>query len=200
MDDPRILVCGSRRWPWPETTATILDRLTARHGDRLVIIEGAATGAERAAHRWCTRHQLPAWRHRCHPLAWDAARQRRPRTWHLTGTERTLRILQDEEPRLVIAFHENFTPVAGDTSHTCLGAILLSIPTWLVSTANPDHGLWLRREHFPGARVQQMQARLTATRRNRSPAAPAARPDRGEACDTPPPPGEASDLLPGSRS
>ncbi|MFE1936288.1 SLOG family protein [Streptomyces sp. NPDC059474] len=64
----RVLICGSRRWPWPDTITTPLDRAAARHGNDLVVIEGAGTGAASAAHHWCTHHDLPAWRHRCHPL------------------------------------------------------------------------------------------------------------------------------------
>lgn len=44
LSDPRVLVCGSRRWPWPGTVEAVLDRLAARHGEQLVVIEGAARG------------------------------------------------------------------------------------------------------------------------------------------------------------
>jgi hypothetical protein len=42
--DPRVLVCGSRRWPWRGTVEAVLDRLAARHGEQLVVIEGGARG------------------------------------------------------------------------------------------------------------------------------------------------------------
>ncbi|MBB6081893.1 SLOG family protein [Streptomyces paradoxus] len=60
----RVLICGSRRWPWPSAVGAVLDRLLARHGDRLVVIEGSATGADAAACSWCRRHGLDADRHR----------------------------------------------------------------------------------------------------------------------------------------
>ncbi|MFD8338942.1 SLOG family protein [Streptomyces solisilvae] len=101
----RVLICGSRRWPWPDTITTLLDRAAARHGNDLVIIEGAGTGAASAAHHWCTHHDLPAWRHRCHPLTPAPGRRIRTRCW--SEAERNQRILHDEGPRLVIAFHEN---------------------------------------------------------------------------------------------
>ncbi len=160
MDEPRVLVCGSRRWHWPDTVATALDRLTARHPDRLVVVEGAATGADRAAHRWCEQHRLPAWRHRCYPVAWNAERQRRPRSWQWTGPERNQRMLLDEEPRLVIAFHEDFDPATGDTSDTCLRALLLGIPVWLTPTRDPGLGLWLSSDQFPQLRTDQLQRQL----------------------------------------
>ena len=53
LAEPRVLICGSRRWPWHRTVETVLDRLAVRYGGRLVVIEGAANGADAAAHRWC---------------------------------------------------------------------------------------------------------------------------------------------------
>jgi hypothetical protein len=160
MDEPRVLVCGSRRWPWPDTVTAVLDRLRARHGNRLVVIEGAATGADRAAHRWCEHHDLPAWRHRCYALAWAAQRQRRPRTWELTGPQRAQHMLQAEEPRLVIAFHEDFDPARGETSDTCLRALLLDVPVWLVPTQDVDAGIWLAVGHFPAERGAALRAQF----------------------------------------
>ena len=160
MDEPRVLICGSRRWPWPDTVTTVLDRLATRHGDRLVVIEGAATGADRAAHRWCEHHHLPAWRHRCYPVVWNAERQRRPRSWHWAGPERNQRMLLAEEPRLVIAFHEELDPGKGGTSDTCLRALLLAIPVWLTPGPDPDLGLWLTSDQFPAHRVGDLRRQL----------------------------------------
>ncbi|WP_371636575.1 SLOG family protein [Streptomyces zaomyceticus] len=67
LSEPRVLVCGSRRWPWSRTVETVLDRLTRRYSRNLVVIEGAATGADRAAYDWCGRHGLDKDRHRCRP-------------------------------------------------------------------------------------------------------------------------------------
>jgi hypothetical protein len=78
LEEPRVLVCGSRRWPWPATVETVLDRLLARHGERPVVIEGAATGADQAAHAWCERHGFGPERHRCHPVDWRAERRGAP--------------------------------------------------------------------------------------------------------------------------
>ncbi|MGW7385005.1 SLOG family protein [Streptomyces sp. NPDC054794] len=72
LAEPRVLVCGSRRWPWPVAAARVLDRLARRHGDGLVVVEGAAAGADQAAHQWCDEHGLGVDRHRCHPVDWQA--------------------------------------------------------------------------------------------------------------------------------
>ncbi|MFE2334574.1 SLOG family protein [Streptomyces coelicoflavus] len=104
LSDPRVLVCGDRRWLWPGTVTAVLDRLAARYGDRLIVIEGAASGADRAAHCWCKRNGLGPDRHRCHPVDWKAERLARPKTWRLAGPERNTRMLR-ERPRLIVAFH-----------------------------------------------------------------------------------------------
>jgi hypothetical protein len=145
----RVLVCGSRRWPWPDTVITLLNRAAARYSDDLVLIEGASTGAARAAHRWCLDHDLPAWRHRCHPLA-SATGRRARRYW--SEAERNQRILHDEGPRLALAFHEHFTPGNGSTADLCRRALATGIPVWLVPTADPDRGMWLSRGHLPDQR------------------------------------------------
>jgi YspA, cpYpsA-related SLOG family len=93
LSDPRVLVSGSRRWPWPGTVEAVLDRLAAGHGDQLVVIEGAARGADYAAHLWCERHGLPAHRHRCYPVDWRTERRTRPHQWRLAGPERNTRML-----------------------------------------------------------------------------------------------------------
>ncbi|BBJ37391.1 hypothetical protein SSPO_001090 [Streptomyces antimycoticus] len=145
----RVLICGSRRWPWPDTITTLLDRAANRHGNDLVVIEGAGTGAASAAHHWCTHHDLPAWRHRCHPLTPAPGRRTRTRCW--SEAERNQRILHDEGPRLVIAFHENFHPDhPGSTNDMCRRALTLGVPVWLVPTADPDKGMWLDTRHYTG--------------------------------------------------
>ncbi|MGX6744011.1 SLOG family protein [Streptomyces peucetius] len=55
LPEGRVLVCGSRRWPWPSTVEAVLDRLADRYGDRLVVIEGAATGADACRMRMVPR-------------------------------------------------------------------------------------------------------------------------------------------------
>lgn len=176
----RVLICGSRRWPWPDTITTVLDRAAVRHGDDLVVIEGAGTGAERAAHRWCQTHDLRAWRHRCHPAA--PAGRRRGLTQHATEAHRNQLMLYDEGPGLVIAFHERFDPEhQGNTADLCLRALATGIPVWLVPTADPDHGLWLDAHHYTGWRADHIARRAQGRPpQATSPTTPALSPDRTE--------------------
>ncbi|QLH19321.1 SLOG family protein [Streptomyces sp. Rer75] len=156
----RVLICGSRRWPWPDTITTLLDRAATRHENDLVIIETASTGAASAAHHWCTHHDLPAWRHRCYPLTPAPGRRSRTRYW--SEAERNQRILHDEGPRLVIAFHENFHPDhQGSTADMCRRALTHHIPVWLVPTADPDTGLWLQPSHYTDPHMRRLDQHRT---------------------------------------
>ncbi|MFL1901126.1 SLOG family protein [Streptomyces tauricus] len=91
--DARVLVCGNRQWAWPDTVTAVLNRLAARYGDRLIVIEGAASGADRVAHHLCKRNGLGANRHRCYPVDWETERRARPKTRRLAGPERKTRML-----------------------------------------------------------------------------------------------------------
>ena len=158
LSDPRVLICGSRRWPWPGTVEAVLDRLAARHGEQLVVIEGAARGADHAAHLWCQRHDLPENRHRCHPLDWSAERRGRRQQWRLACPERNSRMLLQDQPQLIICFHDHFDPASGGTSDMALRGLLRDVPVWLVPGRDPTVGRWLSLELFPrhrGARARR---------------------------------------------
>lgn len=88
LEEPRVLVCGNRLWPWSATVQAVQERLLARHGESLVVIEGAATAADQAAHTWCERHDFGPGRQRCHPVDWQAERRERPGQWRMAGPER----------------------------------------------------------------------------------------------------------------
>ncbi|MGP4002872.1 SLOG family protein [Streptomyces sp. 8N706] len=163
----RVLICGSRQWPWPDTVTNVLDRLAAHHPDDLVIIETAATGAERAAHRWCQTNALPAWRHRCHPTP---RHRRMPPAWQ-TGPQRHQRILHDEEPRLVIVFHEDLAHAHGATADLCRLAIDAGIPLWHIPTSDPQLGRWLGAH--PHTRDSQPEQDRTPTDESKPSAADA---------------------------
>ncbi|MEU0110655.1 SLOG family protein [Streptomyces sp. NPDC006251] len=171
LDEPRVLVCGSRRWPWPRTVEAVLDRLTNRYGQDLVVIEGAATGADRAAHDWCSHHGLGRDRHRCYPVDWAAEKEARPDRWRMAGPERNTRMLLNEHPRLVVAFHDHFAPASGGTSDMALRAVLSEVPVWLVPSENVMVGTWLRRGIFPADRIRRVTAELRAAegRQSRKP-------------------------------
>ncbi|GAA2463147.1 hypothetical protein GCM10010405_54450 [Streptomyces macrosporus] len=128
--------------------AAVLDRAADRHGGDLVVIEGAGTGAERAAHRWCQERGLPAWRHRCHPrLQASRGLMRLPRE---TLAVRHQRILREEGPRLVVVFHETFTPGPGTSADIARRAVAAGVPVWLVPGADPGRGRWLTAADLPG--------------------------------------------------
>jgi hypothetical protein len=162
LNDPQVLVCGSRRWPWPGTVEAVLDRLAARHGEHLVVIEGAARGADHAAHLWCQRHGLPEDRHRCHPVDWAAERRARPRQWRLAGPERNSRMLLQDQPQLIICFHGHFDPTSGGTSDMALRGLLRQVPVWLVPGEDPDTGRWLALDLFPHQRASRARRELDA--------------------------------------
>jgi YspA, cpYpsA-related SLOG family len=140
LSNPRVLLCGSRRWQGPGTVEAVLDRLAAQHGERLVVIEGAARGADHAAHLWCEHHALPKNRHRCDPVDWLAERQARPQLWRLAGPERNTRMLVQDQPCLIICFHEHFDPALGGTSDMALRGLLRDVPVWLVPGEDPTVG------------------------------------------------------------
>jgi hypothetical protein len=54
--DYRVLITGSRRWPTPRTVHVFLDHQlhhAVEHGyDRLVVVHGAASGADTHARNW----------------------------------------------------------------------------------------------------------------------------------------------------
>ncbi|MFF4305525.1 SLOG family protein [Streptomyces sp. NPDC001601] len=162
LEERRVLVCGSRRWPWPATVEMVLDRLLARHGECLVVIEGAAAGADQAAHAGCGRHGFGPGRHRRHPVDWQAERRKRPGRWCMAGPERNTRMLLEENPRLVIAFHDHFSPASGGTSDMCLRGLLQQVPVWLVPGEDVRRGMWLGPGMFPDSQRRRVRSELAA--------------------------------------
>jgi len=162
LTEPRVLICGSRRWPYRRTVEAVLDRLALRHGDGLVVIEGAANGADAAAHRWCLGQGFGTDRHRCHPVDWAEARRTRPESWRVAGHERNMRMLLQERPQLIVAFHDHFDAASGGTSDMCARALLQDVPAWLVPGENPSLGRWLRPGVFPSARLARLRRELDA--------------------------------------
>jgi hypothetical protein len=148
LESPRVLISGSRLWPWDAAVDRALDRLLDRYRERLTVIEGRARGADLAAHRWCVRHRLGPDRHRCYPVDWAAERRRRPSTWRRAGHDRNTRMLLREWPELVVAFHHQLDVRSGGTSNMCLKALLVGLPVWLVTGPDPVDGQWLHLDLF----------------------------------------------------
>lgn len=159
-DTYRALICGSRAWPWPWVVTEVLHRLFRRHGNNLVIIEGAATGADQAAHQWCLDGHWNDRRHRCYPVDWEAERRRNPHTWKLAGPHRNTTMLTTENPHIVIAFHDHINMAKGGTSDMCLKATLTGTPVWLIEGRQPTLGRYLKTTDFPTRRINHAKAEL----------------------------------------
>jgi hypothetical protein len=160
LDDPRVLVCGWRRWPWPQTVAVTLEHLHSRYGDRLIIIEGAANGADHAAHTWCERRGWDDQRHCCYPVDWEAERRMRPEQWRVAGHERNTRMLVNERPGLIVAHHPVLDVQKGGTSDMCIRGLIADVPVWLVTGPEPERGRWVELGEFPERRVTRIRAEL----------------------------------------
>lgn len=161
LDDPRVLVCGGRTYPCTATVHIVLDRLHARYGTELVVIEGACGGADEAAHDWCLLNGLGDDRHLCHPVNWAREKQVRPRSWRAAGPERNT-VMLAKGPRLAVAFHEWFRPQTGTggTVDMTLKAVLCGVPAWLVPGQDPNVGRWIRLQEFPRERAAKAVAAL----------------------------------------
>ncbi|MFE4519099.1 hypothetical protein ACFRMQ_33485 [Kitasatospora sp. NPDC056783] len=53
-------------------------------------------------------------------------------------------MLLQERPRLIIAFHDHFSPDSGGTSDMRLRGLLRQVPVWLVPHEDVQQGMWLR--------------------------------------------------------
>ncbi len=136
LDDPRVLVSGSRRWPGDAAVDQALDRLLDRYHERLTVVEGRARGADLAAHRWCVRHRLGPDRHRCYPVDWAAERRRRPTTWRQAGHDRNTRMLLREWPELAgLVTEATWEPCPRvQSSAQGVSCLLVSTPLAMVSS------------------------------------------------------------------
>lgn len=159
----RVLVCGSRRLPWPDVVGAALDSINAVCLGDLVVIEGCASGADRAAHDWCRFRGLGDARHRCYPVDWQAARRTRP-DWRVAGHERNAHMLR-ERPDVVIAFHDAFDGSRGGTSDMCLRAVMAGVPTLLQTSPVWHEGeRWLGLDDFPQWRRERVEREAAPNR------------------------------------
>jgi hypothetical protein len=113
----RILVTGSRTWPWPAHVARVLDAERGRlPADAvLTVIHGACPhGADAAAAAWCARAQRTAGARvaeESHPARWHDERGALNRA---AGMIRNGDMVQ-RRPDLVVAFWADHSPGTGDT-------------------------------------------------------------------------------------
>lgn len=126
-DARRVLVCGDRDWSDPWSIRALLDRLYRAHGGGLVVIHGAARGADRLASTWGRLGDQGG------PLGWFAWRERTlgeaawplgtpleqayPAAWRLYGLAagplRNGQMLTEGHPELVVAFHHHLAASKG---------------------------------------------------------------------------------------
>lgn len=162
--DYRVLICGSRHWKHPKAVTDVLDALLLAHGDRLVVVEGTAQGADWAAHQWSLDHGLNTShrRHRCFPVNWAQAR-RGGGNWKLAGPNRNARMAATV-PHMVVAFHETLVTASGGTSDMLMKARQCGIPAMLFTDGNGTPGHVPTLEEFSEYRRRTSERMLLAHR------------------------------------
>lgn len=139
---PRVLVTGSRSWYCPGLAVRILERLVARYGPDLVIVEGGATGFDRSFAEACRKLGVPD---EPHPAHWEAidrpgavVRRRRDGTPYdaAAGPERN-REMTEAGADFCIAGHCNLRSSKGtlDCVRRCLAA---GIPVYLIEAEDAE--------------------------------------------------------------
>lgn len=109
VDEFVVLVCGGRRYGNWRAVEEHLNALRTEHGDRLVVVEGGATGADAHARNWAIKIRC---RYRSYFARWadveNAAvirTDRQGRKYNaLAGHDRNQRMLDEEPVALVLAF------------------------------------------------------------------------------------------------
>jgi hypothetical protein len=165
LDPPRVLLCGSRHLQggaWRAAVEAICDRLYARHGSELVLIEGGAPGADTFCGDWCDNHGFDDQHHRCHPVDWQRAKQELGKDWRRAGNDRNSVMRVAERPGLIVGVHPWFHYTSGGTSDMLLKGVLTGVPSWLVRTPDPNHGEWVQLRPYPQRRIDAAWASLAA--------------------------------------
>lgn len=100
----RVLVCGDRNYGHQWAVWEELDDLL-EEGDRVVVIEGGAKGADRMAAEWVDHYDGE-------PASTRITHHRFPADWGRygrgAGPKRNQQMLDEGCPDLVLAFHDDF--------------------------------------------------------------------------------------------
>lgn len=123
----RILVCGSRHWRDRELVEEALDAITAGMTE-LIIVHGAARGADCYADRWAKDHG-----HDVDPYA--VTDEQWTTIGKAAGIIRNARMLRDGRPDLVIAFTDNLRKSRG-TADMVRRALDADVPVRFVDHSN----------------------------------------------------------------
>lgn len=102
----RVLVCGSRDYVDRQKVRGVLNQLRAKHGARLLIISGGATGADELAREWAVATKTD---HFILYARWDTEGK-------AAGPIRNKRMLTLGKPHLVVAFSKNFATSRGTSN------------------------------------------------------------------------------------
>lgn len=89
----RVLVCGGRDYAERDVVFGVLDALKEEHGD-IVIIHGAANGADQLAQDWAWENGVP---YVPYPANWDKHGKK-------AGPMRNRQMLIDGKPEYFVAF------------------------------------------------------------------------------------------------
>ena len=90
----RVLVCGGRNFADHRKFSIRMDAVNEQYGPLQCVIEGGASGADRMAWRWATKHFLPI---ETYSADWK-------NHGRAAGPIRNERMLREGRPDLVIAF------------------------------------------------------------------------------------------------
>lgn len=96
----RVLVCGGRDYKKDHLVFAALECVWINSIGILVVIEGGARGADRAACTWAARHEQFGVRHEPYPAKWRENGRYNPGA----GPERNTQMLAEGKPDLVVAF------------------------------------------------------------------------------------------------
>lgn len=89
-----VLVCGGRNYKDKDHVFDVLNQLMCDTKEEIVILHGAATGADTLAGLWARSRRLKC---RSYPAKWKLYGP-------AAGIYRNTQMLQEEEPDLVLAF------------------------------------------------------------------------------------------------
>jgi hypothetical protein len=125
----RVLVCGSRDWDDESVIFNILSMLFMNHAHPgLVVIEGGARGADRAAAKWADQPGfLPPVKHEQYPADWE-------KHGRAAGYIRNQQMLDEGKPDVVWAFHDDLSQSRG-TADMVRRAKKAGIPVYVVGRA-----------------------------------------------------------------
>ena len=148
----RLLVCGSRDYSDRRSVFAVLDRYLAKYGEKLIVIEGEARGADTLARLWAEDRGLAAHRRIMKfPAHWRHTDACEPGCRELVGKgagpRRNRQMLAEGMPDGVIAFHRDL-PAGVGTLDMVDAATRANRPVLWVRREGDE--TWVQREEVAG--------------------------------------------------